>query len=227
MTNLIRKTFFAALAVFASLGAGMSATNAGVLVAPISVTSSEGSLNLNFDVSNLINQSGLSASYTSGVTDFASFVASTTHLNPSTTGNGGYASPSNSVTTMDIDFDFGSVVSLGRFALWNDQDNQAVGAFTLFSATDASFATLTSLGSFNAVVATIPIGAQIFDQTDATAQYFRMTATAFNPGTNLLNFGEVAFESSAVPVSVPEPGTLSIFGLGLAGLGFMRRRRAI
>ena len=31
----------------------------------------------------------------------------------------------------------------------------------------------------------------------------------------------------SAPLDIPEPTTLTIFGLGLAGLGYMRRRRAV
>ena len=37
-------------------------------------------------------------------------------------------------------------------------------------------------------------------------------------------WSKVAFETERV--QVPEPGTLAIFGLGLVGLGFARRRKA-
>jgi hypothetical protein len=37
-------------------------------------------------------------------------------------------------------------------------------------------------------------------------------------------YGTIAW--SVRPTSVPEPGTLALFGLGLAGVGFMRRKKA-
>ena len=40
------------------------------------------------------------------------------------------------------------------------------------------------------------------------------------------DFITTSFNLSVAPGAIPEPATLTIFSLGLAGLGYMRRRRA-
>lgn len=214
------------------IGATGSHATASVIVGPVSVTATpSGEFFPGYEVENLIDQSGLSVGYASGVTDFSSYVASTTHLRPSDLGNGGYASPSD-VTMVDLDFDFGSVLSLTRFALWNDTDFQAVNSFSLFSATDSTFATTTLLGSFNALEEPpgLTVPAQVFDMTDATTQFIRMRINSNHgpipPGSDIINFGEVVFEQEGV-TQAPEPATLTLFAVGLAGLGFMGWSRSL
>lgn len=208
-----------------------SLANASVIVSPVSVTATPPGVFPPSSAGALIDQSGLSAGYTSGVTDFSTFVATTTHVNPSIPANFGTAYISDppglgNPPPVNLDFDFGSPVSLTQLALWNDTDSQAVNSFSVFSATDGTFATTTLLGTFNATqnpfLLTVP--AEVFDFTDATAQFFRMTVNTTFPGGGRVHFGEVAFEQ-ALEGPLPEPGTLSLFGLGLAGMGLMGSRR--
>lgn len=67
-----------------------------------------------------------------------------------------------------------------------------------------------------------------FDTTDGLyAQMFFWTGD--NRNTNIA-FGEVTLTVHGnidKPVSVPEPGTLALFGIGLAGIGLARRRKSV
>ena len=181
-----------------------------------------------FDVTNIINQSGLSANYVSGVTDFASFVGTTTHT-PSAVNAAAnvylstLANLSNTVVTFD--FDLGAAFSLDRLALWGDNDSQAITDFDLFASADETFAALTALGSFSATVTGAPVPAQVFNFAETSTRFVRIQVA--NHSTGRLQVGEVAFGGVAASDDnpVPEPAALALFGVGLLGLGAMRRRK--
>ena len=96
-------------------------SRAAAILSPTSVVANTlGELAAGFEDENLINQSGLSSGFTSGVTDFGTYIGSSpTHLGPGNSGSVGYASP-NSITTGDIEFDLGGVFQITRMVLWND-----------------------------------------------------------------------------------------------------------
>lgn len=218
--NTIRLTFL--LITFLLLIIFSSSSGASTLITPGSVSSSEPEFGSGYFLANIIDQSGLSANYTSGITDFASFTATTTSSSASLQDNtstlhfgaeGG----------MNFDFTFDASYTFSDFALWNDTDSQGIGSFSLFSSSDSSFSSLTLLTSGIATFGPQPpMPAQTFSFSPTDTQYLRLMATPISE--QILNFGEVAFGANASPI--PVPAALWLFGSALLGFIGLGKRKA-
>ncbi len=202
---------------------------AGVILQPASASTNMGTFDGSPDDTR--NQSGLSAGYTSGVTDFDAYVAS----NPTHASNdfandwisaGGFP-------TGNFDFALGGTFTIQSFALWNIGGNEDFNlrGFELLASDDASFSTFTSLGTFDANPNTGPDTAvlpEVFPFAPTSAAFVRMRITSNNGSIFSTGFGEAAFEVQSSPTAIPEPGTLALLASGVlsAGLWGWRRRRA-
>ncbi|MEL7496534.1 MAG: discoidin domain-containing protein [Planctomycetota bacterium] len=168
-----------------------------------------------YSIEHAINQSGLSAGYTSGVTDFSSYFASNpTHavsgVNTHFLGitNGGY-----------VDFDLGQTYNLSSIAVWNwhnSQGNVGVTDIQVFKSNDDTFSTLSSIGDFDFSV-NGSTTAQLRQFSIPTSARFIRLDIANSGFANRPGFGELAFGA------VPEPSSFLMFALGFAGLAGRRR----
>jgi hypothetical protein len=192
---------------------------AGLILDPTAVSTNMGTFSGNID--NVINQSGQNPTYTSGVTDFASYTASAT-ATPGTASD--LWTSANAETTGNVDFTLGGSYEIDAFAIWalisTNGDN--IGHFTLLASNDPSFTTFTTLGSFTPTYSPgSPIPATVVTFTATTASYVRLEITSNNGGPDA-GFNEAAFEFEPTP----EPSSLLMVGIGIAPvLGYRLRRR--
>lgn len=200
-----------------------ASAHAGVIVSPTAITAS--TTFPGYDVNNLINQSGLTAGFVSGVSDFDTYMA----------GNPGHswALEGEWFTTFDqpgavLNMDLGAVFKVLRLALWTDE---YWGAGKVTIATSLDGVTYGDVGEgLPTDWATGPqdYPADVFALAPSTARYVRLTLSdcpqpksASGGGCGL---GEIAFEAGGVP----EPATwaMMIAGFGVLGAAARRRRTA-
>lgn len=207
------------IAIFASLLCWAIAATAGPILGPVAASGSSvdpfGRL-----PGNAIDQSGLSANYVSGVTDFDTFVATTTATFGSITVDlAGIGAPPGY-----FQFDLGSVMSIDAAAIWPQNGSASLDTFTLeFSQlSDFSVSQLTGVLTMSIFGGTSPAAADVFSFGPVDARYVRVNALTNAGFGSATVINEIAFRQ-AMTTPMPEPTSLALCTLGIAAL--VRRRR--
>jgi hypothetical protein len=202
-----------------------SSALAATILQPAGATTTMGSFSTSYAPINTINQSGMAATYVSGVTDFNSFVTSTPTSGGANGSNVWFSS--SGLTTGFFDFNLGGTYTIQAFALWTDPQSagQGVKTFNLVAANNPSFTSSTLLGSY--IASTGPgVGneaanvGQIFNFAAISASYVRMEVFSNYGSTSFTGISEAAF--GVVSVSEPSTAVLLIAGL-LVGVVVRRR----
>lgn len=209
-------------ATILTLGAVTEAEAAQVIVAPVSAQTNMGEFSGSWVIENTFDQSGLSATYDSGETDFDTYLSG----NPTHSGETGtiWASRFGKITGT-ITFDLGNVYDVGKMALFNHTSLWGVKDFKLFASSTGDDGSYTSLGSFTADKIGEPSFAQVFNFDTTAAQFIKMDINS-NHGGGTTEIREVAFAATAAATAEPVPEPLTILGSTTAlGFGALFKRK--
>lgn len=223
---MFKAKLIAALAAATVLMCGATDSEAGVIRSPVAVSLDAGGEFTPGDILNTFNQSGLTPGFVSGVTDFDTYIGGDPRHTIIYVGFEWFTAPGN--TTAQLTYDLGAAFIVTRMAFWNDEFSGSTNIDVSVSTDGVGFTTVgTGFNPTNWATTVPDYGADVFSLTPLGARFVRLNISECPQPAALYagcSMGEIAFET--FNIDIPEPATLGLFGLGLAGLGLARRRKA-
>ncbi len=209
-------------AALLTLGRG-PADAVSTILQPERVTTNIEDDTVNAEVNNLINQSGLSQSYTSRETpwsEVSNIVGSSNFIGIWATRNVVLSQ----VLPAPLTFDLGDEFLIQGLALWRANFGSDINEFELFVDNDDNFENdgRTSLGTFNASSENVSTFSFTATETRYVHLNIHSTFNSADSGARNITAGEVAFE--LVPFEFGHlPGI--IFAVSLGGIHYFRNKR--
>ncbi len=201
---------------------GSHSALAGAILSPVSVVSNDMGEFAVGDILTVNNQSGLSASFASGLTDFVTYMAGAPTHTSLYSGFEWFSAPDKTSGTLVLDL--GAIYSVGNIALWNEE-------FSGIASMDVKFSETTDFGGSPSAGTVFPTNnpqnadyfAQVFGVGASMGRYVELALSCPNPDFlyNGCSMGEIAFDVSA---AVPEPSTYALMLAGLALVAGVARR---
>ena len=217
--NGMRRRYFCAtcIAIFAVALTQTSMVKADFLIGATGISSPQGSFP-GSPLEDIINQSGLTNTYQSGVTVFDGFVASTLHTGVAESG----FTNTNDNGPQQFIFDLGEVLSIDAIGIWNSGSAGSIISFELLADDDDDFSngTVTQLLGPTNLDINGAIG-QAFEFGPVSTRYVVINGLDTTQPPDFYGLGEVVFRTS---VAIPEPG-LSLIALSSLSICFCRTRR--
>ena len=196
-----------------SLAFAESLLASGTIIQPVSVTSSKGHFDSRAIPENLINQTGLLdlnlptcsnqsrpcndsgcfASYTSGVTNFNTFIANTVAQNCS--GTSTWLSNDNTHPPANLDFNLGRELTINKMVIWGNNGLAMIKSISLIGSLMSDFSSPIVLGDFTVNNPTSAIAPpEVFSFPSTSVQYIRVTINSVHGSQNFAGASnEIAF----------------------------------
>jgi hypothetical protein len=197
------------------------------IIGAVNVTATNSFPNATFGTAdNLINQGGLLTGYTSGVTDFDTYLASDPQHSIISSGNEWFTDFG--VSSALLTFDLGAATVVDGLAAWVDE---FWGAGTISVATSLDNAIFNNVGSFmptDWATNVSSYGADVFTFGAVSTRYLQLTLSDCPQPDSVsgggCGMGEVAFRQGTS--AVPEPSIVALLGAGIVVMFLAGRRRA-